>query len=211
MSQSHPLKVGGLSGMSQAHPLRVGGLFGMSQARPLKGGGLSGTSQLRPLKVGGLSGMSQLCPLDAGGLSGRSQLCPLDAGGLSRTARSKHREPLCFRRRALVQGRPIAFPPDEGSKLDEQRLAPILSGKFPPRFIERELFVRIVRRAGGEGVIACGFPRLASRCLWPLLALRAGGEGGIRTHGSLRNFGFQDRRNRPLYHLSCSRFASAHY
>ena len=30
----------------------------------------------------------------------------------------------------------------------------------------------------------------------------AGGEGGIRTHGSLRNFGFQDRRNRPLYHLS---------
>ena len=66
-------------------------------------------------------------------------------------------------------------------------------------------------RAGGEGGIACGFPRLASRYFWPLLALRAGGEGGIRTHGSLRNFGFQDRRNRPLYHLSCSRFASAHY
>ena len=29
-----------------------------------------------------------------------------------------------------------------------------------------------------------------------------GGEGGIRTHGSLRINGFQDRRNRPLCHLS---------
>ncbi len=29
-----------------------------------------------------------------------------------------------------------------------------------------------------------------------------GGEGGIRTHGTFRLSGFQDRRNRPLYHLS---------
>ncbi len=28
------------------------------------------------------------------------------------------------------------------------------------------------------------------------------GEGGIRTHGALRHSGFQDRRNRPLCHLS---------
>ena len=29
-----------------------------------------------------------------------------------------------------------------------------------------------------------------------------GGGGGIRTHGTLRPSGFQDRRNRPLYHPS---------
>jgi hypothetical protein len=29
-----------------------------------------------------------------------------------------------------------------------------------------------------------------------------GGEGGIRTHGTLRFNGFQDRRFRPLSHLS---------
>ena len=193
MSQSHLLKVGGLSGMSQRCPLEVGGLSGMSQRFPLKARGLSGMSQRFPLAAGGLSGRSQCCPLDAGGLYGMSQLRPLDAGGLSRTARSKHREPLYFRRRALVQGRPIAFPPNEGSKLDEQRLATILSGEFPPRFIEREAFVRLVRRAGGEGGIACGFPRLASRCFWPLLALRAGGEGGKCRHREriLINQGFE--------------------
>lgn len=29
-----------------------------------------------------------------------------------------------------------------------------------------------------------------------------GGGGGIRTHGTFRLSGFQDRRNRPLYHPS---------
>ena len=36
----------------------------------------------------------------------------------------------------------------------------------------------------------------------PHLALCAGGEGGIRTHGWFPIFGFQDRRDRPLCHLS---------
>ena len=35
-----------------------------------------------------------------------------------------------------------------------------------------------------------------------------GGEGGIRTHGSLRINGFQDRRNRPLCHLSKQELAT---
>ncbi len=39
--------------------------------------------------------------------------------------------------------------------------------------------------------------------------MKGGGEGGIRTHGPSRVNGFQDRRNRPLCHLSdrmnCSR------
>jgi len=34
------------------------------------------------------------------------------------------------------------------------------------------------------------------------LNFRTGGGGGIRTHGALRLSGFQDRRNRPLYHPS---------
>ena len=38
-----------------------------------------------------------------------------------------------------------------------------------------------------------------------LLRLKTGGEGGIRTPGPLRVNGFQDRRDRPLCHLS-SRF-----
>ena len=33
-------------------------------------------------------------------------------------------------------------------------------------------------------------------------ALKIGGEGGIRTHGTFPFSGFQDRRNRPLCHLS---------
>ncbi len=36
----------------------------------------------------------------------------------------------------------------------------------------------------------------------PLRSAKNGGEGGIRTHGGLRLFGFQDRRDRPLCHLS---------
>src|ERR1700690_4236387 len=32
---------------------------------------------------------------------------------------------------------------------------------------------------------------------------KTGGEGGIRTPGALRLSGFQDRRDRPLCHLSC--------
>ena len=34
------------------------------------------------------------------------------------------------------------------------------------------------------------------------ISLLAGGEGGIRTHGGFHLSGFQDRRNRPLCHLS---------
>ena len=34
------------------------------------------------------------------------------------------------------------------------------------------------------------------------LSLLSGGESGIRTHGTLPYDGFQDRCNRPLYHLS---------
>ena len=36
-------------------------------------------------------------------------------------------------------------------------------------------------------------------------ALADGGEGGIRTPGTLRYNGFQDRRIRPLCHLSVGR------
>ena len=39
-------------------------------------------------------------------------------------------------------------------------------------------------------------------------AVRSGGEGGIRTHGYLRISGFQDRRNRPLCHLSAAEDSS---
>ena len=34
------------------------------------------------------------------------------------------------------------------------------------------------------------------------LKVQIGGEGGIRTHGTLRHNGFQDRRLQPLSHLS---------
>ena len=37
---------------------------------------------------------------------------------------------------------------------------------------------------------------------------KSGGESGIRTHGSLTFNGFQDRRNRPLCHLSASYFTA---
>ncbi|CDH44983.1 hypothetical protein BN874_200053 [Candidatus Contendobacter odensis Run_B_J11] len=51
---------------------------------------------------------------------------------------------------------------------------------------------------------------MTSRCFEPIQRFRisllqqywSGGEGGIRTHGPLRINGFQDRRNRPLCHLS---------
>ena len=37
----------------------------------------------------------------------------------------------------------------------------------------------------------------------------SGGEGGIRTPGTLRFSGFQDRRNRPLCHLSAGALPAA--
>ena len=37
---------------------------------------------------------------------------------------------------------------------------------------------------------------------------KAGGEGGIRTPGTLRPSGFQDRRDRPLCHLSFNKLCN---
>ena len=53
----------------------------------------------------------------------------------------------------------------------------------------------------------CRFAALELRSLptpmfWNPLRGLHGGEGGIRTHGTLRSSGFQDRRIRPLCHLS---------
>jgi hypothetical protein len=58
--------------------------------------------------------------------------------------------------------------------------------------------------------MAVGIPKVASHGMglsW--LTSFAGGEGGIRTHGWLPNFGFQDRRDRPLCHLSWLLFLRA--
>ena len=38
-----------------------------------------------------------------------------------------------------------------------------------------------------------------------------GGEGGIRTPGSFRPNGFQDRRDRPLCHLSVKRYETQNF
>ena len=43
------------------------------------------------------------------------------------------------------------------------------------------------------------------------LRTKTGGEGGIRTPGAFQLSGFQDRRNRPLCHLSVSGFEGRSY
>ena len=45
-------------------------------------------------------------------------------------------------------------------------------------------------------------PKVLISTLPPFRIRQTGGEGGIRTPGTLRLSGFQDRRNRPLCHLS---------
>ena len=60
-----------------------------------------------------------------------------------------------------------------------------------------------VLRFATEGVLAP--PPLRENSPWYkdlALSKKNGGGGGIRTHGTFRLSGFQDRRNRPLYHPS---------
>lgn len=63
-------------------------------------------------------------------------------------------------------------------------------------------YIRLRRQAWHyteDRFVLNGFETLA--CHTKLYA-KYGGESGIRTHGPFRNNGFQDRRIRPLCHLS---------
>src|SRR5690606_36280951 len=65
----------------------------------------------------------------------------------------------------------------------------------------RRPFLRLAERSGLLG-ISCFSPLRGRRFAAFGRAVRYGGEGGIRTPGPSRANGFQDRRFRPLSHLS---------